>query len=116
MMAKNVKKFPFPDHLLVTPCTITLDAKGLNADGEPEKAKPISTKCMWSEHTKRVYTADGKQVILSGQVIVKGDIAPNMPEISSGTVQIGKRVMRIHEAARPKNPDGTVHHTVFKLV
>ncbi len=115
-MAAKVKKLPFPDHLLVTPCTIILDTKGLNKDGEPEKAKSISTKCMWSEHTKRVYTADGKQVILSGQVIVKGDIAPNMPEISSGTVQIGKRVMYIHEAARPKNPDGTVHHTVFKLV
>ena len=115
-MAAKVKKLPFPDHLLVTPCVVELDAKGLNKDGEPEKAKPISTKCMWSEHTKRVYTADGKQVILNGQVIVKGDIAPNMPEISSGTVQVGKRVMHIHEAARPKNPDGTVHHTVFKLV
>lgn len=115
-MATKIKKFPFPDHLLVTPCIITLDSKGINEDGEPEKANPISTKCMWSEHTKRVYTADGKYVILSGQVIVKGDIAPNMSEISSGTVQIGKRVMHIHEAARPKNPDGTVHHTVFKLV
>lgn len=114
-MAKNVKKFPFPDHLLVTDCIINLDAKGVNKDGETEKAKQISTKCMWSEHTKRVYTADGKQVILSGQVIVKGDIAPDMPEISSGTVHVGKRKMKIHEALRPQNPDGTVHHTCLKL-
>ena len=114
-MAKNVKKLPFPDHLLVTDCIISLDAKGVNKDGEPERAKQISTKCMWSEHTKRVYTANGKQVILNGQVIVKGDIAPDMPEISSGTVQVGKREMKIHEALRPKNPDGTVHHTCFKL-
>lgn len=115
-MAKNVKKIPFPDHLLVTPCIIKLDAKGLNKDGEPIESAKIQVKCMWSEHTKRIYDKDGKQVILSGQVIVKGDIAPNMPEISSGTVQVGKRVMRIHEASRPQNPDGTVHHTCFKLI
>ncbi len=115
-MAKKVKKLPFPDHMLVTDCIIELDAKGLNKDGEPIEAAKIQTKCMWSEHTKRVYTADGKQVILSGQVIVKGDVAPNLEEISSGSVQIGKRVMRIHEAARPKNADGTVHHTCFKLI
>ena len=114
-MAKKVKKLPFPDHLLVTPCIIKLEAKGLNKDGEPIEAVKIQAKCMWSEHTKRVYTADGKQVILSGQVIVKGDVAPNLEEISSGSVQIGKREMRIHEAARAKNPDGTVHHTSFKL-
>lgn len=115
-MATKVKKLPFPDHLLITPCVITLDAKGINEDGEPIAAEKKQVKCMWSEHTKRVYSADGKQVILSGQVIVKGDIAPELDEISSGTVKIGKRVMKIYEAARPKNPDGTVHHTVFKLV
>lgn len=115
-MAKNVKKLPFPDHLLVTPCVITLDSKEINEDGEPVKANPINVKCMWSEHTKRVYGADGKQVVLGGQVIVKGDIAPRQSEISSGTVQIGKRLLKIYEAIRARNPDGSVHHTCFKLI
>jgi hypothetical protein len=115
-MAKNVKKFPFPDHLLVTPCVITLDKKSVNEDGEVETLAPISTRCMWSEHTKRVYDADGKKVTLGGQVIVKGDIAPKQPEISSGTVQIGKRVLNIYEAVRARNPDGSVHHTCLKLI
>lgn len=115
-MAERVKKLPFPDHLLVTPCTVTLDAEGLDEDGKPKTAAPVKLKCMWSEHTKRVYDKDGKAVILCGQVIVKGDIAPSFKEISSGTVEIGRRIMKIYEASRPRNPDGTVHHTVFKLI
>lgn len=115
-MAAKVKKLPFPDYLLVMPCVITLNDKGLDEDGKPKTAASVKTKCMWSEHTKRVYTKDGKEVILRGQVIVKGDVAPKLSEISSGTVEVGKRVMKIHEASRPRNPDGTVHHTVFKLI
>lgn len=115
-MAKNVKKLPFPDYLLVTPCVICLDTKDINEDGEPQTTKPIETKCMWSDHTKRIYASDNKQVVLNGQVIIKGDIAPNVPEISSGTVKVGRRVMRIYEAVRAKNPDGTVHHTTLKLI
>lgn len=116
-MAKNVKRVPFPDYLCKTPCTIKLDTGGLTEDGEAAVYKNgIETNCIYSERAKRIYDKDGKSIILSGRVIVKGDIAPTLETVSSGCITISKRKMMIHTAYRPRNPDGTVHHTEFEVV
>lgn len=114
-MANSVKKLPFPDFLCVTPCTIKLDAPGVSEDGEPITQKRIETRCIYSERRKRVYDKDGKATEIIGKVIVKGDIAPKMAEIASGTITIRDRVMTIYSGIRAKNPDGTVNHTEFEL-
>lgn len=114
-MASSIKKLPFPDFLCVTPCVIKLDKPSLSEDGEPMTGAPIKTLCIYSERRKRLYDKDGKYTELVGKVIVKGDIAPKMREISSGTITVRDCEMTIHSGIRAKNPDGTVNHTEFEL-
>lgn len=115
MMANSIKKLPFPDFLCVTPCEIKLDEPHISEEGEPMTAATIKTSCIYSERRKRLYDKDGKYTELVGKVIIKGDIAPKMREISSGTITIHKREMTIYSGIRAKNPDGTVNHTEFEL-
>ena len=114
-MANSTKKLPFPDFLCVTPCEIKLNEPHISEDGEPMTAAAIKTSCIYSERRKRLYDKDGKYTELVGKVIVKGDIAPKMREISSGTVAVRGREMTIYSGIRAKNPDGTVNHTEFEL-
>lgn len=114
-MALNIKKLPFPDQLLVTDYSITLNQKGISEDGEPLKAFTGSGKCIFSEKAKRVIDSEGKQITLLGKVIVKGDIAPSLKTISDGVITINASSYEIHAGYRPRNPDGTIHHTEFEV-
>lgn len=116
-MAKSIKRVPFPDFLCKTPCKINLDGEGLTEDGQAAVYKNgIETLCIYSAKSKRTYDKDGKSVVVSGTVIVKGDIAPGLKAVSSGSVVINGREMRIYAGHRPLNPDGSVHHTEFELI
>ena len=116
-MARNIKQVPFPDFLLKTPCVISLHEEKLSEDGGPVIHKGgIEKSCIFSEHAKRVIGKDGKYITLSGKVIVKGDIAPKLKTVSSGTIRINESDYEIHAGRRPRNPDGTVHHTEFEVI
>ena len=114
-MALNIKKLPFPDELLVTDYEVSLNNEGISEDGEPIKAFASKGKCIFSEKSKRVIDTDGKQIVLLGKVIVKGDIAPKLKNISDGTIIINGSSYEIHTGYRPRNPDGTIHHTMFEV-
>jgi hypothetical protein len=149
MAATRVKKLPFPDWLLQTDCTVTLDVEGVGRNGEPIGGIHWVGKCIFSEKAERVLDTDGKKILLLGKVIVKGDIAPDLKNVSSGTITLykgaiseamtnenGKYLLteheqmliatttapdkvsatyEIHKGYRPRNPDGTIHHTMFEL-
>lgn len=115
-MASKVKKVRFPDWLANTDCVIFLENENLSEDGEMQKIESISKKCIFSECSKRVYGKDNKKTEVSGTVIVKGDIAPSLKEISGGRVTIKDKEYAISSASRPCNPDGTVHHTELNLL
>lgn len=114
-MALNIKRMPFPDELLVTNYEISLNSDGISEDGEPIKTFTSKGKCIFSEKSKRVIDTEGKQVVLIGTVIVKGDIAPTLKNISDGTITINDSIYEIHTGYRPRNPDGTIHHTMFEV-
>lgn len=111
-----MKKFPFPIHLLRTPCVVTLNTEGLNEQGEPEAEFTWSGKSIFSEKSKTVVTADNRIVRLEARVILKGDIAPQIEVISDGTVQIGAKTYTIYRSERARNPDGSIHHTTLELM
>lgn len=115
-MALNIKRLPFPDQLLVTDYSITLNQEGISEDGEPMSAFTGNGKCIFSEKVKRIIDTEGKQVALVGKVIVKGDIAPGLPSVSDGSITINGCVYEIHSGSRPKNPDGSIHHTMFEVM
>ena len=114
-MAFGIKKLPFPAHLATVPCVITIYEDGVSEDGGPMVAATAETWCIFSEHARRVIDADGKAITLEGKAIIKGDIAPNAVSISNGEFVAFGRTYEIHAGHRPRNPDGTVHHSELEL-
>ena len=115
-MASTVKKLPFPDWLLNIDYSLVLNDIGISEDGEPIKSMETSGKCIFGEKSKRIIDSEGKEINLLGKVIVKGDIAPSLKTVSDGVITINGRNYEIYAGYRPRNPDGTVHHTEFEVM
>lgn len=114
-MANTIKKIPFPDWLANVDYSITLNEKGISEDGEPMSVFTTSGKCIFSEKSKRIIDNEGKQIVLLGKVIVKGDIAPSLKNVSDGVITINECSYEIHTGNRPRNPDGSIHSTQFEV-
>lgn len=67
------------------------------------------------EKSTRILDAEKRLIQLSGHLYMAGDIAPSLTVIEGGTVTIGGRTWQTYSAERPRNPDGTVHHTKLYL-
>ena len=115
-MAKNIKQLPFPTWLLTTKYAIVLHEQGITEEGEPIPSLSKEGMCIFSEKAKRIIDSEGKQVSLIGKVIVEGDIAPSLKTISDGVITINGANYHIYQGYRPRNPDGTVHHTMFEVM
>lgn len=114
-MANNIKKIPFPEWLLNTDYSIALNDDGITEDGEPKEVFTSTGKCIFSEKAKRVIDSDGKEIVLLGKVIIKGDVAPSLKNVGDGVITMFGRNYEIHTGARPRNPDGTIHSTQFEV-
>jgi hypothetical protein len=112
-------KLPFPDKLAVTPCDITIEKEGLDEDGNPVADTVWSGNVIFTESVKRVLNPDNTVVVITGQMLIKGDIAPN-EKVTSGSATVNPEVnpvsYRIHSCTKNKNPDGTVHSTYLELM
>lgn len=113
-----IKKFN-PKHLerlLNNLCSVKIYQEGLSEEGEPLTSLNLENqKCRFVEKTKIVINSEGKKVELVGKVILLGDIAPNIKKISGGEVIVNSSKYEIYQASRPRNPNGTVHHTTLEL-
>lgn len=107
--------------LLVLPQFCTTDLKvvvetdDLNEDGTPKTLIDWSGKCNYQDKSKRIYTADKTYIEVTGTCLIPGDIAPDVPVISNGIVEVfgEKRILAMGTKAR--NPDGTVNYTQLEL-
>lgn len=105
------------EKLLNNKCDVKLYQEGLSEEGEPSTSLNLENqKCRFVEKTRVIINTDGKKVELVGRVILSEDIAPNMKKISGGQVAINDCKYEIYQASRPRNPDGSVHHTTLELV
>lgn len=105
------------EKLLNNKCNVKLYQEGLSEEGEPLISLNLKNqKCRFIEKIKTIMTADGKKVELVGKVILLGDIAPNIKKISGGEVIFNDSKYEIYQASRPRNPDGSVHHTTLELM
>ncbi|MCI8411936.1 MAG: hypothetical protein HFJ40_05855 [Clostridia bacterium] len=109
-----------PNHLkrlLNNECDVVIYQEGLSEEGEPVTSLNLKKqKCRFVEKTKIIISPDGKKVELIGKVMLLGDIAPNIKKISGGEITINESKYEIYQASRPRNPDGTVHHTSLELM
>lgn len=115
-MALGVKKLRFPKELLVTDYKVMLHQQGISEEGEPLTAFTNQGKCIFSEKAKRILTPDGKQITLLGKVIIEGDIAPDLKDVSSGVIEINGASYEIYSGARPRNPDGSIFSTNWEIM
>lgn len=105
------------ERLLNNKCDVVIYQEGLSEEGEPLTSLDLKEqKCRFVEKTKIIINPDGKKVELIGKVILLGDIAPNIKKISGGEVIVNDSKYEIFQASRPRNPDGTVHHTSLELM
>lgn len=114
-MANKISVLPFPDWLLKTDYSLLLYQEGISEEGSPLESLKTSGKCIFSEKAKRIIDADGKQITLLGKIIIKDDIAPSLKTISDGVITINDRKYEIYAGYRPRNPNGTIHHTEFEV-
>ena len=113
----TLEKLMFPYWLETVPARAELYSSGLDDNtGAPSTAAEWEGLCVFSEKGKRVFGEERAGVSLSSAVVVHGDIAPELPVIAGGrfTVFPGTSrewIFEIKEGRRPRNPDGSVHHT-----
>lgn len=114
-MAYTIKELPFPDDLANIDYSLVLYDEGVSEDGGPIESVKTKGKCIFSEKAKRIIDSEGKQITLIGKVIIKGDIAPSLKSVSDGVITINGCSYEIHSGYRPRNPNGTIHHTMFEV-
>lgn len=105
-------KLPFPRFLANT--EIKVYRSKINEDGEPVEALLYSGKCIYTDKTRTVLNAEKQLVILTGKVVIEGDISPDNPLIE-GNVEAKGIKKKIYGTERPLNPDGSVFSTELSL-
>ncbi|MCX7924133.1 MAG: hypothetical protein N3B21_19315 [Clostridia bacterium] len=107
-------KLPYPKHLDTTPIVVNL-TDGLTEEGEQNEVSTYTGFCNLSEHTKTVLDANGQKVQLEATALIGEDIGPTLKTITGNVILNGKKY-KIFKSARPRNPDGSVHHTKLELM
>lgn len=71
-----------------TEIEVELEQEGVTRYGEPLPVFVWKGKCNYQDKGKTVLTAEKKLIQLSGCAMIPGDIAPELPVISGGTLVV----------------------------
>lgn len=104
-------KLPFPKWILTTP--VAVYQTGTDKRGEPVEDLIFDGLVSYDEKQRQVMNAERQLVLLSGKIIIEGDIRPG--QTIEGFVNIGDIEKKIYGAQRPRNPDGSVFSTELDL-
>lgn len=106
---------PFLEAWLNVDCAVTFEEVGLKEDGSPETSVTWLGRAKFVEQSKTVIDSQRREVLSVGNITVKGDVAPTVKLISSGSVTIDETTYAIVSASRPRNFDGSVYYTKLVL-
>lgn len=111
-------KYPclVPKRLCKTPVQVHLESEGLTPQGLPVRVLDADLLCNFQDSAKTILTAEKKLVQITGTALFPGDIAPEMPSLSSGTVSVFGEERRIEQGMKARNPDGTVNYCRLDVV
>ncbi len=111
-------KYPclVPKRLCKTDICVQLESEKINNLGEPEQTLTLHLKCNYQDTAKTILTAEKKLIQVSGTALFPGDIAPEWPTLSGGTVTIFGQTRRIIQGMKARNPDGTVNYCRLEVV
>jgi len=105
-------RFPFPSWNANTDVKVYRTI--VDNKGEPSEETIYEGLAIYDEKQRQVLDAERRLIVLSGKVIIEGDIAPKQ-EIS-GYVKVDGIKKAIHQVIRPRNPDGSVFSTELDLM
>lgn len=110
-------KYPqlVPDRVCTTQVTV-YKKKGINRDGSDKTETIFEGKCFHSEKSNQKLDADRKLILLKGQMLFNGDIAPGESKIDGEAVVAGGITYKIYASEKAKNPDGSVNYTRLELM
>lgn len=111
-------KYPclVPKRLCRTDIHVHLESEGTDNHGHPEKVLDLDLKCNFQDRAKTILTAEKKLVQITGTALIPGDIAPDWPTISGGSVIVFGEERRIQQGTKNRNPDGTVNFCTLEVV
>ena len=95
---------------------VHLESEELNNLGEPKYMTDLDLKCNFQDRVKTILTAEKKLVQITGTAMFPGDIAPDFPTLSGGTVKVFGQERRIEQGTKNRNPDGTVNFCTLEVV
>ena len=111
-------KYPclVPKRLCKTPVHVHLESEEIDNQGEPKHAFDADLMCNFQDRAKTILTAEKKLVQITGSALFPGDIAPDMPTLSGGTLTAFGEERRIEQGCKNRNPDGTVNFCSLEVV
>ena len=98
------------------PVHVHLESEELDNKGRPKHSLDADLMCNFQDKAKTILTAEKKLVQITGTALFTGDIAPDMPSLSGGTVTVFGEERRIEQGCKNRNPDGTVNYCSLEVI
>lgn len=102
--------------LCTTPIKVVIHSEEVNKYGEPTKYVLENLKCNYQSACKTVYTDEKKMVQLTAKAYFDGDIIPEIPEISGGSIEVFGKKRAISKGFKCRNLDGSVNYTLLEIL
>lgn len=111
-------KYPclVPKRLCKVPVHVRLESEEVTNLGESAQVLDLELVCNFQDRAKTILTAEKKLVQITGTALFSGDIAPDMPSLSGGTVTVFGEERRIEQGTKARNPDGSVNFCQLEVV
>ena len=111
-------KYPclVPKRLCKTPVHVHLESEELSNLGEPLYMYDDDLMCNFQDRAKTILTAEKQLVQITGTALFPGDIAPDVPSLSGGTLTVFGQERRIEQGCKKRNSDGTVNFCSLEVV
>lgn len=93
-----------------TPIHVEIAQEGIDKYGDSLAPVELDTVCNFQDVAKTVMTAGKKVVEITGTALFPGDIAPELPTLSGGSVVVFGAERKVERGMKARNPDGSVNY------
>lgn len=99
-----------------TPVHVEIEREGTDKYGCPFPSVRIDALCNFQDSAKTIWTEEKKAVRITGTALIPGDIAPELPSLSGGSLTVFGEKRSIERGTKARNPDGTVNYCKLEVV
>ena len=99
-----------------TAVSVRIESEEMTEDGGPVILLSEELMCNYQDTARRTLTKEQKLIQISGTALFPGDIAPDVPAITGGTLTVFGIERRILQGMKARNPDGSVNYTRLDVI